>query len=167
MASDLIKQVLTDQPTRRRRKLRSEPEIEFAHYPRIGPGQYLAYCRSARVYRDPQFKRWTCLLRWDVFADSGMSIVATLPQWISLGIREKPQASRRGKYLVEWVRANGAPPVRGDRVSPRVFTHRVARVEIADTDCIKSIVPYSVVRRVLSWETGAIESIRQQVTHQG
>jgi len=54
----------------------------------------------------------------------------------------------------EWVRANGRPPSRGDRLSPRVFTRRMARVEVGDTDPEKSPVPYSVVRRIVSWETG-------------
>jgi hypothetical protein len=138
------------------RQRRAEPEIEWREYPLIESREYPAYCRSAHRYRDPAFKRWTCLLRWDVLADDLLTVIATVPQWLPLGNGEKPTASRRGKYLPEWVRANGGPPPRGDRLSPRIFTRRMARVEIGDTDPEKSPVPYSVVRRIVSWETGAV-----------
>ena len=137
-------------------KHRTEPEIEWRDYPLIESREYPAYCRCAKQYRDPAFKRWTCLLRWDVFTDDFLTVIACVPYWLSLGSKEKPWASRRGNYLKEWVKANGGPPIRGDRLSPRVFTQRMARVEVGDTDPAKSPVPYSVVRRILSWETGAV-----------
>ena len=132
----------------------SEPEIEWREYPRIPPGEYFAYCKFAKRYRDPGFQRWTCLIRWDVLKDDLETVVATIPMWIPLGSEERPRASRRGNYLKEWVSANGGPPLRGDRLSPQVFTGRMARVEVGDTDPKKSPVPYSVVRRIVSWETG-------------
>jgi hypothetical protein len=137
------------------RKRRPEPEIEWRDYPLIQSREYPAYCKSAQRYRDPQFKRWTCLLHWDVFTDDLSTVIATVPQWLPLGNGENPKASRRGVYLKEYVRANGGPPKRGDRLSPRVFTHRMARVEVGDTDPEKSPVPYSVVRKIIAWETGA------------
>jgi hypothetical protein len=135
-----------------------EPEIEWREYPRIEPGTYAAYCKWGKRYRDPAFRRWTCLLRWDVLTDDLLTVIASVPMWLSLGSRERPWASRRGNYLKEWVRANGGPPVRDDRLSPRVFTQRIARVLVGDTDPTKSPVPYSVVRRIVSWETGAVSS---------
>jgi hypothetical protein len=132
-----------------------EPEIEWRNYPRIPPGEYLAYCEWGKHYKDPGFRSWKCLLRWIVLRDDRVTEIATLPQWFALGDGEKPHASRRGNYLKEWVRANGGPPVRGDRLSPRVFTRRMARVEVGDTDPEKSPVPYSVVRKIVAWETGA------------
>lgn len=133
------------------------PEIEWRDYPRIQPGTYHAYCRFAKHYQDPCFRRWMCLLRWDVLADDFVSVITTVPLWLALGHGERPKASRRGNYLREWVRANGGqPPCRGDRLSPRIFVGRMARVEIADTDPEKSPIPYSVVRKVLSWETGSV-----------
>ena|ERR1017187_31507 len=134
----------------------TEPEIEWREYPRIEPGTYPAYCKWAKRYRDPAFRRWTCLLRFDVLTDDLQTVIATIPRWLPLGTREKPWASRRGKYLREWVRANGGPPAKGDALSPRVFVRRMARVEVGDTDPEKSPVPYSVVRRIVSWETGAV-----------
>jgi len=71
---------------------------------------------------------------------------------LALGNGDKPRASRRGKYFPEWVRAHGGPPTRGDRLSPNVFLRRHARVEIGDT---KGPAPYSVVRRIIEWETGS------------
>lgn len=138
------------------RKHRTEPEIEWREYPLIQAREYSAYCRWAKQYRDPSFQRWTCLLRWDVLTDDLLTVIASLPMWLPLGDRQKPWASRRGKYLQEWVKANGGPPARGDRLSPRIFSKRMARVEVGDTDPAKSPVPYSVVRKIVSWETGAI-----------
>jgi hypothetical protein len=138
------------------RKREAEHEIEWREYPLIESREYPAYCRWAKWYRDPGFRRWTCLLRWEVLTDDLLTVIATVPQWLPLGDGKKARASRRGKYLKEWVRANGGPPKRGDRLSPRVFTRRMARVEVGDTDPKKSPVPYTVVRKILSWETGGV-----------
>ncbi len=141
-----------------------EPAIQLQHYDRITPGVYPAYCRWAKQYRDRGFRRWTCLLRWVVFSDDLLTVIGCVPMWLPLGNRPEPRASRRGKYLQEWVRANGGPPVRGDRLSPRIFTKRMARVEVDDTDPERSPVPYSVVRRIVSWETGA-RRVPQSASH--
>jgi hypothetical protein len=135
-------------PTRKRR---SVPEIEWRDYPRIVPGEYFGYCKSARQYRDPGYQRWTCLLLWDVFSEIGGDVRATIPLWLSLGNRMNPRATTRGNYLKTWVIANDGPPKRRDRISPRVFLRRMARVEIGDC---ASIIPYSVVKRIVRWETG-------------
>jgi hypothetical protein len=135
---------------------RREPEIEWRDYPRIQPGSYFAYCRFAKHYRDRGFRRWTCLLHFDVFSDDLLSSLGCVPCWLNLSDGEKPYARRRGKYFAEWIRANGIAPTRGDRLSPRVFVGRMARVEIGDTDPTKSPAPYSVVRKILSWETGGV-----------
>ncbi len=131
---------------------RDEPAIEWRDYDRIAPGVYRAYCRWASHYRDPEYKRWTCLLRFDLLADDLVRIVARVPLWMNLGEQVRPHAGRRSRYFAEWVRANGGPPTRQDRLSPRVFRGRMARVEVGDT---KGDAPYSVVRKILSWETEA------------
>ena len=112
-----------------------EPEITHDAYDRIHPGEYLAYCRAARVYRDPQFKRWTCVLRWDAFDESGFRVIGRIQQWLSLGQPKnrdprKPHASRRSTYWQAWIRANGGPPSRADRLASSVFTQRMARVVV-------------------------------------
>lgn len=138
---------------RLKRNLAGEHQpIEWTDYPRIPPGQYSAYCGWAGKYHDPVFKRWTCLLRFDVLRENRIDVVARIPMWLSLGTGEKPRASRRSNYLKEWVEANCGPPTRGNHLSPRVFVHRIARVEVGDTT--KGPVPYSVVRKILYWETG-------------
>jgi hypothetical protein len=135
-----------------------EPEITHDAYDRIAPGEYLVYCRAARVYRDPQFKRWTCLLRWDVFDEAAVRVVGQVPQWLSFGQprkdrdNTKPHASRRCGYWREWVRANGAAPSRADRLAASVFVKRMARVVVRDTS---GPSPYSVVDRILRYETGS------------
>jgi hypothetical protein len=127
---------------------------EWREYPRIPPGEYRAYSAVAKFHLDKAFQRWVCFVLWDVFSEA-LQCVARVPHWWNLGNGDKPRASRRGKYFAEWVRANGGPPTRGDRLSPTVFRHRMARVEIGDTDPAKSPAPYSVVRRIVEWETGA------------
>ena len=87
-----------------------------------------------------------------------------IPLWFGLGDDEKPRASRRGKYLAEWVKANGGPPGRGDRLSPNVFTRRIARVQIGDT---KSPIPYSVIKKIIRWETGSSRHSVSKYTSQG
>ena len=126
--------------------------IEWIDYPRIPPGECSAYCAWAGKYYDPVFKRWTCLLRFDVLRENGIGVIARIPMWLSLGNGEQPRASRRSNYLRDWVKANGGPPACGDRLSPQVFTHRIARIEVGDTT--KGPVPYSVVKKILRWETG-------------
>jgi len=133
---------------------RADPEaIEWTEYPRIAAGEYPAYCAFARTYLDPGFKRWTCLLQWDVLAADLIRVIARIPMWLALGEGKKPRASRRGSYAKEWVNANGGPPTRGDRLSPRIFTRRMAVIEVGDTT--KGPMPYSVVKKVVRWETGS------------
>jgi hypothetical protein len=146
---------------------RAEPNeaIEWTEYPRIDPGEYFANCYFVKKYRDPGFHRWTCLLRWDVLSENQQQTIAKcVPLWFPLGNGETPHASRRGKYLREWVRANGGPPGKGDRLSPKVFSGRIARVEIDDID---SPAPYSVVRRIIRWETGISRHSVIKSTSQG
>jgi hypothetical protein len=137
-----------------KRKQAPEPAIEFdASRPCIVPGRYPGYCRWAGQYRDPQYKRWTVLLKFDVFSPDLQQIVAKdVPIWFRLGDGEQPRASRRSEYLKQWVKANdGAPPVRGDRLSPQIFKGRVASVQIGNAN---SPVPYPKITRIIEWQTG-------------
>jgi hypothetical protein len=141
-----------------------EPEVEWPEYPRVLPGIYPAYCMWAKVYRDPGFHRWTCLLRFELLAGDLVTVVAaSVPKWFNLGVGVKPHAGRRSKYFAEWIRANrGCPPARHDRMSPKVFTHRMAHVRVEDTS---GNAPYSVIQQIVSWETGPDSgSLSQQVT---
>jgi hypothetical protein len=136
-----------------RQRWPAQGAIGWIDYPRIPPGEYSAYCAWAGKYHDPAFRRWTCLLRFDVLRENGTDAIARIPMWLSLGNGDKPRASRRSNYLKEWVEANCGPPIREDRLSPRVFVHRIARIEVGDTT--KGPVPYSVVKKILRWETGS------------
>ncbi len=138
------------------------PAITWSDYARIAPGEYLAYCRAARVYRDPGFRRWVCLLRWEVLDGSSHKVIARLPMWFALGKDAEPHAGRRSLYWREWVRAAGASPTRADRLAPTVFRRRMARVSVRNT---AGDAPYSVVAEILHYETGAHgESSVQPVT---
>jgi len=139
----------------RPRLLRPEPfpEIGFDEYPRITPGEYMAYSTSAKIYRDPAFRRWVCRVKWNVVQSSSClePIACGICMFMGLGERDQPHVGRRSNYLTEWIRANGGAPSRSDRLAPQIFTRRLAQVRIADA---KSAVPYSVVRTILNWETG-------------
>lgn len=141
----------------------SEPEITWTHAPRIEPGEYPAFSRSARVYRDGHFKRWVCAVQFDVLMNDLSAARTRLTWFLNMGDRERPHAGRRGNYWQAWLRANDGPPRRRDRLSPRVFQARYARVAVADTtrDFKQAVVTqdaaYSVVREVVRWESGAGE----------
>ena len=128
--------------------------VDWREYARITPGVYRAYAVVARFHFDKSIQRWVCFLRWDVFTDD-LQLIARVPLWWNLGGENRPRAGRRSKYFREWIRANGAPPSRGDRLAPNVFRNRMARVEVGDTDPTKSPAPYSVVRKIVAWETGS------------
>lgn len=130
---------------------RAAPAISWKEYVRLDPGTYSAYCQWAKYYRDPAFHRWTCLLRFVVLGEFDLTAFGPVPLWLNLGNDQRPHAGRRSRYFAEWVRANGSGPLRGDRLSPRVFVHRMARIEVADT---AGNAPYSVVRKIVEWETG-------------
>lgn len=127
--------------------------VSWTEYIRLEPGSYQAYCKSAKWYFDPGYKRWTCLLQFSLFAENLVDRIGTVPMWFNGGRGEKPLVGRRSRYLPEWVSANGSPPPRGDRLSPSVFIRRMARVHISDTE---SSIPYSVVRSVEQWNTGQV-----------
>jgi hypothetical protein len=139
---------------------RQPPEISWTFRERIDPGGYPAYCRSATVYRDGQFKRWVCAVQFDVLDASLTRVIARLTWYINLGARDKPHAGRRGNYWSAWTKANGGSPKRNDRLSPSVFERRHAIVTVQDTckthrqKAISSDESYSVIRDVVEWQTG-------------
>jgi hypothetical protein len=139
---------------------RRQPEISWTYTPRIEPGQYTAYSRSAKVYQDRQFKRWVCAVQFDVLDSSLLEDVARLTWFLNLGSKEKPRVTRRGNYWAAWVKANGGPPKRRDRISERVFEGRYAIVRVEDTGknhrqiAITADECYSVIREVVEWQTG-------------
>ena len=141
-----------------------ETEITWTHTPRIRPGEYSAFCRAAKVYCDRYFKRWVCVAQFDVLTDDLARVQARLTWFLNMGNKEKPRAGRRGNYWQAWVQANGRPPERKDRLSPRVFQGRYAQIMVADTtkDFKQTTVlgdgAYSVVREVVRWHTGGSKS---------
>ena len=139
-----------------------EPEISYQRLDRLEPGTYSAYCRKAQTFRDRVYRRWICAVQFDVMSDDLLRVIGRVTLFLPLGSRERPHAGRRGKYWPTWVQANGCPPRRGDRLSPRVFEKRLARIAIRDVvtnhrDRKKRLQMeefYSVVEEVKSWETG-------------
>ncbi len=73
----------------------------------------------------------------------------------------KGKLSQRYKYYVQWTLAKGAPPKKGERLSPKVFCGKMYRVLVRDTqirhsngklmaDCLQ----YSVVDSIIETQTG-------------
>ena len=103
-------------------KTENEPLVGWGDYIRLEPGNYQAYCQSAKWYWDRGYKRWTCLLRFDVLASNLTDSLDTVPIWFNGGDNRKhPRAGRRSLYFAAWVAANGGPPPRKDRLAPSVF----------------------------------------------
>ena len=107
-----------------------EVEISWSDYPRVEPGEYRGYVRVAKTYFDVRYKRWTCLLRFDLLSNDCQRVLAErIPCWLSLGYGNKPHASSKGSYFAAWLDANGGhKPRRTDRLSPRIFLRRMCRV---------------------------------------
>lgn len=141
-------------------------DVDWSQDLRVEPGEYQAVSTFAKLYCDPQFKRWVCLIRWRLIAGDGQSTVGTVPMWLAgLGRGERPRATRRGSYWAAWTLAHGGPPARGDRLSPSVFRRRLALVQVADSQewrpdrdgkpkLVAAAAPYSKVTRIIEWLTG-------------
>ena len=143
--------------------LQAEPEVtsDWNHHHHITPGTYPAYVRKSKVYRDPMFQRWSCLIVFDVLeTDSPTStVIAELAWFLNLGKSDKPHAGRRGKYWRAWILANnGRGPRRSDRMAPIIFRNRYCTVLVRDVardfHGIASSLVYSVVETVVEWKTG-------------
>ena len=89
---------LNEMPKRKKRIAQGE-SIEWSDYPRVKPGEYVAYCAWVGRYWDSHFKRWTCLLRFDLLEKDGTTVIAQVPMWLSLGNGDSPRASRRRQIL--------------------------------------------------------------------
>jgi hypothetical protein len=68
-----------------------EPEIEFRYHDHIEPGEYLAYCRSANIHFDQNFRRWVCSLQFDIVADDRTTLIARLTKFFNLGTADRPR----------------------------------------------------------------------------
>jgi hypothetical protein len=139
---------------------RGNPKVSWRYCERIEPGEYPGYSRSTKIYRDGEFKRWVCAVQFDILDESLTKIIARLTWYLNLGQGQRPHAGRRREYWAAWVKANGQQPKRQDRLSPRVFVRRFARVTVGDTTkthrqiAVTPEAAYSVVRTVLRWDTG-------------
>jgi hypothetical protein len=145
----------------RRDRGKAQPDIQWQFAPRLVPGEYRAISRHHSVYFDGQFRRHICAVQFDVLNDVGLEIIGRCTWYLNLGSKDLPRCGRRSNYWQAWVKANGGAPKRDDRLSPRIFEGRNAVVRIEDTTKTFRQEPtelgtnYSVVRDVISWETGS------------
>ena len=134
----------------------SAPVCEGDPYPLFEPGKYEAQGVQACLYRDPQFRRWTVLIRFQLLANGGVASVGQACGFFNLGQGEMPRAGRRSRYWRAWVIANGAQPRKRQVLSPRVFKGKIFEVEI---DTVKHgqdgrkhpiAAQYSTVKEILA-----------------
>lgn len=143
-------------------KREAEPKISWTQRDHIAPGNYAAFSQCAKVYYDKMFHRWTCVVAFSVTDDLLTQTIARLPWFLNLGRGETPHAGRRSKYWAAFCFANGGhPPARADRsLTPRIFERRQCTVEVRDVGrdfsglTASGETSYSVVTRVISWNTG-------------
>ncbi|HUD73818.1 MAG TPA: hypothetical protein VMQ76_02005, partial [Terracidiphilus sp.] len=57
----------------------NKPAVEWGDYARLEPGDYQAYCKYANWYEDPGYKRWTCILKFDVLGANLTDSLGTIP----------------------------------------------------------------------------------------
>jgi hypothetical protein len=88
-----------------KKPISDQPDVMWNQYPRLEPGDYPAFCKKASWYQDPGYKRWTCLLLFDVLAANLNDSLGIVHLWFNGGDGDTPHASRRGLYLPEWLRA--------------------------------------------------------------
>jgi hypothetical protein len=140
---------------------RTEPTIDWVHTPHLTPGNYRARSRCAAAYWDRQFRRWVCAVQFDIFDDSLLETLGRCTWYLNLGSKLRPKSGRRSRYWNAWVKANGGPPSRRDRLSPSIFEGRYAVVEVKSSSktfqcaTVEPDFAYSVIRNVVMWETGS------------
>ena len=126
------------------------PAIEWKEYPRIVPGEYRAFCKWGKQYRDPGFKKWLCQLKWDVFTENLVPL-AVLPMFYSLGDSEKP----RNPAGVGICRI-GFERMEHHQHAEIAFSLASSCIASLGWRCgIESAAPYSVVCKIVEWETGS------------
>lgn len=104
------------------------PVCTVEPYPRVTAGDYLMRCIEAKPYRDPGFNRHVCRLAFSSpLVHEGITIYA----FMNLG-NGKRCPGRRSRYWKAWTMANGNPPRRGQKMTPRVFMHKWFKVSVRD-----------------------------------
>lgn len=48
----------------------NDPRVTWRYNPRLEPGIYRGYARSSKIYRDRIFKRWVCIVNFDLLEGS-------------------------------------------------------------------------------------------------
>lgn len=143
-----------------------EAVIETCVYDRIPPGDYAAFSRAATIDFDEDFERWVCAVWWNIFPNASSSeVIARVPWWLNLGKGKKPYAGRRSYFRQAWLGAQGNGPLpKANRPSAHIFARRNAMVRVRDTKKGRMprdpFDPYSVVEKVLEWQTGGGPSIQ-------
>lgn len=124
--------------------------------PRIPPGEYDAICHKTETGRswggrtDIYILFRICGGKWD-----GTEL------FMACTYHLKRKLSPRYKYYQQWTLAKGAPPEKGERLSPEVFCHKMYRIYVRGTQkrhgdgrLMANCVQYSVVDSIIETQTG-------------
>src|SRR5215469_13378660 len=90
-----------------RRSRQSKPNIATTLGTLVATGEYQAYVTVADYYFHRAWKRWTCILKFDLFDKNLNRIARGIPMWFALGKGKDPRAGRGSKYFKLWFQANG------------------------------------------------------------
>jgi hypothetical protein len=102
-----------------------DPICDESPAPLVPDHEYLAFCKSAKKYRNPRFKRHEITLEF-VLVDCESEGI-TLKRYFSAETAGK----KRSNYKREWVIANrGIAPSRGDRMPYKKFTGKAFRIRV-------------------------------------
>ena len=118
--------------------------------PCIPEGEYTAFCKEAKKYPNPRFKRDDIRLVFSVC--EGRFAGTQLPRYYSAETAHKI----RSHYFREWTTANnGTPPTRGQRMPLKKFRGKLFRIRVTTvkTDAYQEQLPpslcYSKVAAIL------------------
>ena len=95
-------------------------------YPHYEPGEYEVRVLKVRSYVDPRFRRKVCLLECELMYPKEGRVSG----FANLGQKDAPMGFQ-SKYYRWWVIANGGEkPLRGTRMTPRIFVGKVFRARV-------------------------------------
>ena len=138
------------------------PEIEEPiaeeFLPRIEPGEYDAVCLKTEIGRSWGGRR-DIYLRFRIY-DSEYEGTELFMKCSYPKTKDK-KMSYRHKYYQQWMLANGGPPAKKQRMSPKMFLNRMFKIKVVDTKRthndgtpLPSFAQYSVISTIIEVVAG-------------
>jgi hypothetical protein len=124
--------------------------------PRIPAGEYQAFCYQYELEPRKTWGKHHVYILFRICGDrcGGTELFLACPYF------RKGEMSHRYKYFQQWTIANGAPPVKGQRMTPNIFLGKMFKVLIRDArttypdgEPTPESLRYSVVHRIIGLVT--------------